>query len=224
MATSINYYQSKELKYLNELYNDLLPISRYKGTVIQYLKSCTEILWSAYKKEDPIACIEISNYNKNYLGWGRKQIFAKGLSEDDMLLTIAVEYGYENIETMNDRANINFKKPIEEAVDALIFGDIEKLQYLLNRTSVINENTSFGHNAKLVHYLASNGFEIIRQQVPMNIVAIIDLLNKYPINWNQTMNIYGGKFNALQLADTSIHPYEAGLNKNLHFALRKVIT
>ncbi len=223
MAISTNYYQGKELKELSKLYDSLLPISSNEGTVLQYLRSCADLLFKAYKSENPLACIEISNYHDKYLSCTRDEIFSQKLTEEDLTFTIAREYGYQSNADMEDRAKVPFKTTFEKAVDALITGEIAELESLISNGFPFNETSSFGHNAALIHYLGSNGFEIIRQQVPLNIVSIIELLKKYEIDWSQKMDIYGGMYNVLQLADTSIHPYKAGLNKNLHIALQTLI-
>jgi len=223
MARIKKYYQAKQLAGLKEIYNSLLPISDYKGRVIQFLHEYAELLWDAYQHQNALACIEISNYHKDYLGWKADEIFEQKLSKKDIIYTVALEFGYGNISNMEERANVKFKSTFEKAVDALVSGEIEKLESLISSDFSFSETSSFGHNAALIHYLGSNGFEIIRQQVPLNIVSIIDLLKKHQINWNQKMDVYGGKHNVLQLADTSIHPYKAGLNKKLHLALQTLI-
>lgn len=218
-----NFYQGKELAGLKDMYDSLLPISDYKGLVIQFLYDYVDLLWAAYQNQNLLACIEVSNYHKDFLGWKLDKIFEQKLIKQDIVYTVALEFGYHDIPDMENRANVEFKSAFEKAVDALVAGEIEKLESLISSNFPFNETSSFGHNAALIHYLGSNGFEIIRQQVPLKIIAIIDLLKKYEIDWNQKMDVYGGKHNVLQLADTSIHPYKAGLNKKLHIALQSLI-
>jgi len=220
MSIINNYHQGKELGGLKELYSSLLPISSYVGQVIQFLYEYAELLWKAYSDQNPLATIEISNYHKDYLGWNTEKIFEQKLNKHDIIYTVALEFGYKNIVDMERRATVNFKANFEKAVDALISGDKETLDAALLDPEVVKQTSSFGHNAALIHYLGSNGIEIIRQQVPFQIEDIIKLLDSYVIDWNQKMDVYGGKYNVLQLADTSIHPVHAGLNKKLHLALR----
>ena len=56
-------------------------------------------------------------------------------------------------------------KEFEEAVDAVISGDIETLKSLLRREpSLIRMRSSRAHGAMLIHYVAANGVEDERQR------------------------------------------------------------
>jgi len=97
-------------------------------------------------------------------------------------------------------------------VEAVIFGRVDILQeYLQTKPELASQKSQFGHKASLLHYCGSNGVELIRQVVPLNLPFIIRVLLDFGADAKAQMNIYGGKFTPLQLLTTSLHPYNAGV-------------
>ena len=65
----------------------------------------------------------------------------------------------------------------EQAVDAIIAGDITTLQTLLTQyPALIHTRSTRDHHATLLYYVAANGVEIERQKTPVNIIDITRLL------------------------------------------------
>ena len=87
--------------------------------------------------------------------------------------------------------------------------------YLLSATS------SYGHQATLLHYVASNGVEFWRQQVPMNLPAITSYLLSAGANRDATMKVYGGDFDTYALLVSSAHPLAVGVLEEMKMILNR---
>ena len=76
---------------------------------------------------------------------------------------------------------------------------------------LIFQKSKFGHQATLLHYVASNGVEFWRQIVPHNLPEMISYLIEKGADKNAKMKVYGGEFSVLPLLESSAHPYAAGI-------------
>jgi hypothetical protein len=100
----------------------------------------------------------------------------------------------------------------EQAVDAIVLGDIEALRALLQETpSLVHERSTRAHQSTLLHYISANGVEDVRQVTPPNIVDITRLLLDAGADVNATSGAYGGGSSTLMLTATSAHPRLAGV-------------
>ncbi len=65
----------------------------------------------------------------------------------------------------------------EETVDALLSGDFKKFQeHIARQPSLARQHSRYGHGATLLHYAVSNGVELWRQQVPLNLPEMVRYL------------------------------------------------
>jgi ankyrin repeat protein len=100
----------------------------------------------------------------------------------------------------------------EDAVDAIVAGDIQRLQSLLSdNPELVRERSTREHRSTLLHYVSANGVEDFRQKTPKNIVEITSLLLKAGADVNAESDAYGGRSTTLGLTATSCHPEEAGV-------------
>lgn len=100
----------------------------------------------------------------------------------------------------------------EQAVDAVVQGDLEALRLLLRAdASLVDQRSARSHHATLLHYVAANGVEDVRQRTPVNIVAIAECLLDAGTAVNATCDLYGGGTDTLGLVVTSMHPRHAGV-------------
>jgi ankyrin repeat protein len=110
-----------------------------------------------------------------------------------------------------ERANSPVSK-FEEAVDAVVSGDAERLGKLLRENPELARACSTReHRSTLLHYVSANGVEDFRQKTPKNIVEITDLLLDAGADVNAESEAYGGGSTTLGLVATSIHPQQAGV-------------
>lgn len=104
----------------------------------------------------------------------------------------------------------------EAAADAIVGGDIEKLQRLLRENpQLVRARSTREHSATLLHYASANGVEGYRQRTPANIVEITDLLLQAGSDVDATAAVYGGQCTTLLLTATSVHPERAGVQDAL---------
>jgi hypothetical protein len=134
---------------------------------------------------------------------------------------IARCYGFENWSAFNQYLTLleHSSSPVarlEAAVDAIVNGDTATLRALLVADpALIRACSSRRHAATLLIYTAANGVEQYRQKTPPNIVEIAEMLLDAGADVNATADLYGGGCATLELAATSVHPREAGVQQPL---------
>jgi hypothetical protein len=106
--------------------------------------------------------------------------------------------------------------PFEDAVEALIAGDRATLEQLLRaHPELVHERSTRDHRATLLHYVAANGVENVRQVTPPNIVDLARLLLDAGAEVDAEADMYGGGATTLGLVTTSAHPRAAGVQADL---------
>ncbi len=125
---------------------------------------------------------------------------------------MAREYGFAN---WNSAVADGGQMPdvvFEAAVDAVVGGDLDLLTRLLvGDPSLATARSSYGHRATLLHYVAANGVEIVRQTVPANADRITERLLEAGADPTATMPVYDGSYPTLSLLLSSSHPANAGV-------------
>jgi ankyrin repeat protein len=100
----------------------------------------------------------------------------------------------------------------EDAVDAIVSGDMATLEKLLSENpKLVRARSTREHRSTLLHYVSANGVEDFRQKTPKNIVEITKLLLKAGADVNAESDAYGGRSTTLGLTATSCHPDAAGV-------------
>lgn len=181
------------------------------ATVRDFLYQMAQNLMVAYQAKKTAAVIEINNYHPDYLGKPESEIRQKELVEADFMHTIANEYGFTNWVQVEKEGQIPIDQDFEKAVDLLLAGKKAELEALLEeKPHLISAHSSFGHKVLLIHYVGSNGVELWRQVVPLNLAEITQMLIKKGADKQAMANVYGGSSLA-GLVSTSSHPWEAGV-------------
>jgi len=188
--------------------SEVLPI--VKDTSLRsYLSKIGEVIHQAVTHDDQRIRPVINNYHPQFLGASWSEILAKSLTLDEALDASAYYFGFAGYEEVPD---LIIDRGFEEAIDLMLTGDMPSfIEVIENDKSLLNKRSQFGHQATLWHYLGSNGVEIHRQVVPINIVEIIQLFLDWDIDPSVTMEVYGGQHTMKQLLVTSAHPREAGV-------------
>lgn len=148
-------------------------------------------------------------------------IMAAPFTLDDALLTLAREYGFKDWAAVLDMGDRTPDPPFEQAVDALVAGELKRLRQMLEADpGVIDARSCYGHRATLLHYVSANGVETYRQKTPLNVVEIARLLIERGADADAEAEMYGGGQTTLRLVQTSAHPAAAGVAEQLAALLK----
>ena len=200
---------------LASFYGNLLyQTDQYPLIKIHLTKIADRMLQGVQENKDYVLQ-EINNYHSDYLGTPIEQLKKIKFTIEDCRTTIANEYGFKNwqiVEQLEDHYDQNFEK----AVNFLIDGNFEALKKIIKTNpKLITKKSKYGHRATLLHYTASNGVEMWRQKVPVNLPEMTRFLIKQGADLNAIMHVYGGQFNTLSLLKSSAHPFEAGIGEEM---------
>jgi hypothetical protein len=115
----------------------------------------------------------------------------------------------------------------ERAADAVVDGDLATLSALLAshpelataRASHVTDRNPPVHRATLLHYLAANGVENVRQRSPHNAVEVARLLLTAGADPNALADMYDARCTTLSMLVSSTPPARAGVQVPLIEAL-----
>lgn len=100
----------------------------------------------------------------------------------------------------------------ENAVEAVVSGDIDTLHAVLRRNpALVRARSSRPHHATLLHYVAANGVEDERQRTPPNAVEIAKTLLDAGAEVDALADMYGAEYTTLSMLVSSERPARAGL-------------
>jgi len=199
------------VKELQDFYGELLYSIDSFPNIPTHLTALAQRLSEGVQQSHPAIFSEISNYHKDYLG-KKERINPNSFSLADCQQTIANEYGFSNWKAVQQLGNLQYDFKFEQAVNLLLSGKITTLKELITAHPYLLSTTSpYGHQATLLHYVASNGVEFWRQQVPLNLPEITSYLLLAGADKETTMKVYGGDFDTYALLVTSAHPHGAGI-------------
>lgn len=207
-------YIHESIKLLNEWYIDIIANRNYKYVRNQLKDFCT-CAYKAYEEGNEICMLEISNWHPEFIGVKKLSMLPRSLRTEDFQLTIAKAYHYSKWQDVLDSSD-QFDWCFEETVDHIIHGRSADLEVMLTRFPyLVQARSSYGHRAGLIHYVSSNGIEAWRQIVPDNLVLISKLLLNHGADPKMTSQIYGGGGKVIGLIESSAHPHNAGISKEL---------
>lgn len=111
----------------------------------------------------------------------------------------------------------------ERAVDAVVDGDLAVLSELLDadpslvtaRSQRVTDRNPPVHRATLLHYVAANGVEDVRQRSPGNAVEVARLLLNAGADPDALADMYGGQCSTLSMLVSSTPAAHAGVQVTL---------
>ncbi|WP_273568269.1 hypothetical protein [Maribacter halichondriae] len=204
-------YKHRILVELERFYGDLLINIEDYSAIKDHLSALASRMWAGVQAENKAVLSEISNYHWSHLGKSTTILASFGLTEEDCKQTIANEYGFRRwteVMHMDNAYNLEF----EYTVNDMLAGNMEIVKNRISKNKgLVNKKSYYGHRATLLHYAASNGVELWRQKVPLNLPEIVAYLIEMGINKKAKMKVYGVEYTAGELLLSSAHPYDAGL-------------
>ncbi len=211
-------YRPNIVTELETFYGDFLTDIGSYSTIKDHLADLSARMWEGIQDGNKAVFKEISNYHWAHLGKSTENLIALNLDENDCKKTIANEYGFRRwteVQHVNRPYNVAF----ENTVNAILEGDFSTLKNNISkRKELVNTKSLYGHRATLLHYAATNGVEIWRQKVPMNLPDMVRYLIENGANKKAKMKVYGGEYTAAELVPSSAHPYNAGIMDELQLA------
>ena len=208
-------YICDEVSKLQELYHDIISWPYAYTSTFALINALAISHYRQYALGYPPSITELKSWHPDCIGKTYAHIIGLELSQEDIQYAQARQFGYKDWQDLilkDSPINLNF----ERAVDAIIEGDLSLLSQLLaNHPNLPQATSSYGHRAKLIHYIAANGVESHRQMTPFNLLAITQLLLGYGCDPYADHNIYGGNGTVIDLIATSAHPNKAGVADDL---------
>ncbi|WP_321471787.1 ankyrin repeat domain-containing protein [uncultured Paludibaculum sp.] len=188
---------------------DLTPLPA-RPSLAQYRKQAKELL-KAYKDGDAAVLERVKKFHPR-----SKDLESAGCALADAQWVLALEHGFESWPKFVKHLEAMLKDSspasrFEQAVEAVISGDLATLQRLLKEDpSLVQTRSPRVHGAMLLHYVGANGVENYRQKTPLNAVEIARTLLDAGAEVDAECGAYG-KGTALGLVATSAHPRDAGV-------------
>ncbi|HQR05879.1 MAG TPA: ankyrin repeat domain-containing protein [Gemmatales bacterium] len=144
------------------------------------------------------------------------EVKAATLTLDDAKLLIARENFFDDwtalaVYTEAVKADGPVRR-FEQAVEAVVSGDVATLRSMLQaHPDLVHARSSRSHHATLLHYIAANGVENVRQQTPANAVDVAKLLLEAGAVPDALADMYDKKCTTMSMLLSSSHPHNAGL-------------
>ena len=173
----------------------------------------------AYLVEDDRILPVLNNYHPDYISMSWSEIRRKGVSPEEAMDGAAYYYSFKGYDQVPEG---NVDHEFEAILDIVLTGDLELIDEKLTvDPNLLTHRSKYGHEATLWHYLGSNGVELHRQVVPLNLPEIIELFLRKGVDRSMTMKVYGGDHRMKEMLATSAHPLEAGLQEMALDALER---
>ncbi|MEZ5287333.1 MAG: hypothetical protein R2712_21525 [Vicinamibacterales bacterium] len=151
---------------------------------------------------------------------GVDQVAAAALDLDDARLVVAREYGFSDWPHLADFTEAVVRDAdvlqFERAADAVVGGDVAALQGMLRGApELARARSTRRHHAALLHYVAANGVEDVRQRTPPTAVEVARVLLDAGADVDAFADAYGGRCTTLGLLVSSRPPADAGLQTSI---------
>lgn len=155
-----------------------------------------------------------------YRGKHVDEVDASTLTLADAQLVVAQEYSFNKWDDLAKFTDaVTRDGPIvtfETAVDAVVDGDLARLQSMLvEHPELPHARSTRRHHCTLLHYIGANGVEGVRQKTPANALEITRTLLEAGAEPDALADLYDSKCTTMSMLVTSTHPARAGLQAAL---------
>ena len=142
------------------------------------------------------------------------------LDLDDARLVVAHEYGFPAwfnlMKFAEEVAQDGRAARFERAVEAVIGGDVNTLKQMIrDDPTLVHARSARFHRATLLHYIAANGVEGVRQKTPANAVEVARILLDAGADPDALAMMYDNLCTTMSMLVSSAHPAGAGLQADL---------
>lgn len=193
---------------------------------LEQKKNLAKELLKAVKRLDAGKAARFTWNHPRFRGKSAQDVIGEGVSLADAQHVVAMESGFESWPKLTEYVRLLAAEPegpvaaFEDAVRAIICGEVDELQKLLTRhPEVATMRSTRKHQCVLPHYLAANGVEDEHQRVPKNApeVARVLFASGADAVVDAPTEIYGGGGASTPLVAlvTSAHPHETGVQAEL---------
>ena len=205
-------YRSGVVQGLLDHYGHML-VPKAGNDIYSHLDGIAHKLLEGLSYKIPSLFSEVNNYHPEYLGENIEKLASLSWDISHCRHTIANEYGFSSWSDINAMQDQYYNIEFEKCISYLLSGDSKNLNAALKtQPELTKSKSSYGHGATLLHYAASNGVELWRQQVPLNLKEMVSVLLEHGADKNATMSVYGGNFTSYALFTTSAHPIDSGIS------------
>ena len=196
-------------------------LSAEGGALHEWSKRWVTDLARLVAPDDAGAFGDIARHAEQIAEFARVRLTRAGCALSEAQFIIARAHGFlswpklmHHLEELSARASGT--ATFEEAVEAIVAGDIARLERLLHADpGLVHARSTREHRSTELHSVAANGVENYRQKTPPNIVAIARLLLDAGAEVDAEADMYGGGATTLGLVVTSAHPRAMGVQNEL---------
>jgi len=191
----------------------------FRSALTEYERQAQR-LYDALRAGDENARWNFKWMHPRYRGKSVADVDPSSLTLADARLVVAQEYAFSKWDDLAKFTDaVTRDGPIatfETAVDAVVDGDLAKLQAMLaEHPELPHARSTRRHHATLLHYIGANGVEGVRQKTPPNALAVLQALLEAGAEPDAVADLYDSKCTTMSMLVTSVQPARAGLQAPL---------
>jgi ankyrin repeat protein len=191
----------------------------FTATLDDYELEATALYAAVQAREDS-ALWNFKWMHPFYRGQTVSDVKPDALDLDDARLVVAQNYSFY---TWYDLGSFAAKvardgptRKFEQAVEAVVAGDVATLRSMLHDDpQLVRARSARRHRATLLHYIAANGVEDVRQKTPSNAVEVARLLLDAGAEPDALAIMYDELCTTMSMLLSSAHPAKAGIQADL---------
>jgi hypothetical protein len=179
-----------------------------------------EALFEALQNGDDSAAWRFKWEHPHFRGQSVQDVRAASLDIADARTVIAREHAFATWSDLSELVRAvtcdDAAAKFEEAVEAVVSGDVDALRAMLrDDPRLVHARSTRRHHSTLLHYLGANGVEGGRQRTPPNAVEVAKLLLDSGAEANAPADLYDAPSTTLSMVVSSAHPARAGVQAAL---------
>lgn len=191
----------------------------YRSTVAEY-EAQADALFAALSAGDEPALWKLKWEHPRFAGKGVEDVRNAELTLTDARMATARRYAFEEWDALvrfaGEIGHDGDVARFESAVEAVVDGNVAALSAMLrDHPELARARSNRMHHATLLHYIAANGVEGVRQRTPPNAVDVAVLLLDAGAEPDALADMYDAKCTTMSMLVSSAHPAKAGVQAAL---------